>query len=135
MENKKTILVVEIVEDEASITNVLTDKLHNEGFSVIKANNGKEGIDVAKEKHPDLILLDIKMPVMNGIEMLKVLRNDEWGQTVPVIVLSNLSDTETIAEAIDKNTFEYFVKADTKLQEVIEKIKQKLCIPPKSQQS
>ncbi|MCX6739581.1 MAG: response regulator, partial [Candidatus Parcubacteria bacterium] len=79
------------------------------------------------------ILLDIKMPVMNGIEMLKVLRTDEWGQTVPVIVLSNLSDTETIAEAIDKNTFEYFVKADTKLQEVIEKIKQKLGIPPKPQ--
>ena len=133
MENEKTILVVEIVEDEASITNVLADKLHNEGFSVIKTKNGKEGIEVAKEKHPDLILLDIKMPVMNGIEMLKVLRTDEWGQTVPVIVLSNLSDNETIAEAIDKNTFEYFIKADTKLQEVIEKIKQKLGIPPKPQ--
>ncbi|MFA5831421.1 MAG: response regulator [Candidatus Paceibacterota bacterium] len=125
MENK-TVLVVEIVEDDASLESVLADKLHNEGFSVLEAKNGKEGLEMALQKHPNLILLDMKMPIMSGVEMLKTLRSDEWGKKVPVIVLSNLSDNETIAEAIDRNTFEYFTKADIKLKEVIEKIKEKL---------
>jgi len=128
MENK-SILVVEIVEDDVSLESVLADKLHNEGFSVLEAKNGKEGLEMALQKHPDLIMLDIKMPVMSGIDMLKILRSDPWGEKVPVIVLSNMSDNETIAEAMDKNTFEYFVKSDVKLQELIEKIKEKLAFP------
>lgn len=128
MENTKTILVVEIVEDDPSLENAIADKLHHEGFSVLEAKDGKEGLEMALQKHPDLILLDIKMPVMDGIEMLKVLRTDDWGKKVPVIVLSNLSDNATIAEAIDRSTFEYFVKADIKLKEVIDKIKEKLNI-------
>jgi len=125
MENK-TVLVIEIVEDEPSVKSVLADKLHKEGFSVIEATNGKEGLDLALQKHPDLILLDIKMPVMGGIEMLKLLRSDSWGKQVPVMVLSNLNDVNVIADAMDRSTFEYFVKADIKLQDVIEKIKQRL---------
>lgn len=128
MENK-VILVVEIVEDDTSIKNALADKLHNEGFSVLEAKNGKEGLGLALEKHPDLILLDIKMPIMTGIEMLKLLRTDDWGKKVPVIVLSNLDDDVTISEAMDRNTFEYFLKADIKLKEVIEKIQEKLAVP------
>ncbi|MBI5221908.1 MAG: response regulator [Candidatus Magasanikbacteria bacterium] len=123
MENKKTIL---IVEDEVSLLNALRDKLTREGFVTLEAKNGEEGLEVALREHPDLILLDIIMPVMDGMTMLSKLRNDSWGKKVKVIILTNLSDTEKVSAAMAKGTFDYLVKADWKLEEVIVKIKERL---------
>lgn len=121
--NNKTILVV---EDEAPMLAVLSDNLEAEGFSVFKATNGAEGLDLAQSKHPDLILLDIMMPQMNGLAMLEKLRADEWGKKVPVIILTNFGDNEKVAEALIDDVSEYFVKANIKMEEIIARVKEKL---------
>ncbi len=122
-DQKKTILVV---EDEEPMLLVLKDVLKVEGYNVLQAKNGIEGLELALKDHPDLILLDILMPKMDGLEMLKKLREDEWGLKVPVIVLTNLSDNEDIAKAVEEDVFEYFVKTDIRIDEVIQRIRDKI---------
>lgn len=120
---KKVILAV---EDEDPLRMVLRDVLTVEGYRILEAKNGIEGLEMALREHPDLILLDILMPKMDGLEMLKKLREDEWGRKVPVIVLTNLSDNEDIAKAVEEDVFEYFVKTDIKINEVITRIREKI---------
>lgn len=115
-----------IVEDELALSKVLQDKLIQEGFSVTSKKNGQEGLETALEKHPDLILLDIIMPVMDGITMLKKLREDEWGKNAKVMMLTNLSDNEKVAEAIEQGTYDYLVKSDWKLEDVVSEVKKRL---------
>lgn len=118
--------VILIVEDEAPILSALEDNLGAEGFQVLKASDGVDGLLMAIEKHPDLILLDIMMPRMDGLKMLEKLRADEWGKKVPVIILTNYGDNDKIAEAITDDVSEYFIKSDIKMEEVVERIKAKL---------
>lgn len=125
MENKKVIL---ITEDEEMLRSVVRAKLTNEGFSVIEANNGEEGLAMSLGEHPDLILLDIMMPKMDGMSMLKKLREDEWGKNVPVIMLTNISSGD---ENINKEITEleptyYLIKNNESLKNVVEKIKERL---------
>ena len=122
----KNVLVIEEIEDDALLRKVLHDKLVLEGFGVLEANNGEEGLAVALERHPDLILLDILMPKMGGLAMLKKLREDEWGKTARVIILTNYDDVEKIADAFGNRVFEYYLKADTPLDELIRKVKENL---------
>jgi DNA-binding response OmpR family regulator len=112
-----------VIEDERLVYEALRRKLDNTGFEVINAFDGKEGLELSLKEHPDLILLDIILPVMDGITYLESLRADEWGERVPVIILSNLSDADTIQESRLKGVNDYLVKTDWKLDEVIEKIK------------
>jgi len=123
IDKKKIILVV---EDEDPLQLVLKDVLTVEGYQVVPAVNGEEGLEIALREHPDLILLDILMPKMDGLEMLKKLREDEWGKKAPVIVLTNLSDNEDIAKAVEEDVFEYFVKTDIRIDEVIQRIREKI---------
>ena len=125
MENgKKTILVV---EDEQALNMALSMKLEKEGFSVLKAFDGEEGLKIALEKHPNLILLDMIMPRMDGITTLGKLREDEdWGRRVPVIMLTNLSDAEGVDAALKGGVHSYLVKSDWKLEDVVEKVKEEL---------
>lgn len=122
----KTILVV---EDEISLLKALEDKFTLEGFDVIKARNGEEGLEVALKNHPDIILLDIVMPKMDGITMIKKLREDAWGRDAKIILLTNLSSPEAITEAIQHNVFDYLVKTNWKLESIIEKVKTMLGLP------
>lgn len=122
-DQKKIILVI---EDEEPLRRVLRDILTVEGYSIIETKDGVEGLEVALKEHPDLILLDIVMPKMDGLEMLTKLRTDEWGKTAPVIVLTNLSDNEDVAKAMESETFDYFVKTDIKIDEVITRIREKI---------
>ena len=119
----KTILVV---EDELSTLGALVEIFTIEGFNVLKAKNGKEGLEVALKKHPDLILLDIIMPKMDGMAMLKELRKDNWGREAKVIILTNLSAVERTAEALDNKVYDYFVKANWKITDLLKKVKEKL---------
>ena len=127
MENKKIIL---ITEDEKSLRNALYDKLSNEGFSVLEAKDGVEGLEISLKEHPDLILLDLAMPKMDGMSMLKKLREDMWGKDVPVIILTNLSsaDEERNRDITELEPTYYFIKTDKKIEEIIEKIKERLNI-------
>ena len=119
MATKKTIL---IAEDEPSLLMVLGDKLSKEGFDILKAINGQEGLKMALERHPDLILLDLIMPVMDGVTMLTHLRKDTWGKQAKVIILSNLNDKEKITEAVKEQVSIYMIKADLKLADLVKTI-------------
>jgi DNA-binding response OmpR family regulator len=127
---KKTILVI---EDEPPMLKILTDALAEQAFETIQARNGEQGLLIALQKHPDLILVDILMPEMDGLTMMKKLREDSWGQTVPVVVLTNVNpDTNSTLQAIVANQpAYYFVKSDMQLENIVEKIKE-LLKPPAS---
>ena len=114
-----------IVEDESSLREAIVDILNREGFLPIEAKNGKEGIEVALSKHPDLILLDLIMPEMDGMTALKKIRANSWGSNVPVIILTNLSATseQLVQDMITTKPTYYLVKSDWKIHDVVDKIK------------
>jgi two-component system alkaline phosphatase synthesis response regulator PhoP len=115
-----------VVEDEEAILSVLDDNLTQNGFKVFKAIDGKEGLKMALQYHPDLILLDILMPVMDGITMLKLLRNDSWGKKAKVIILTNLNDNESVVNTMELGSYDYLVKSNWKIEDVIDMVKNKL---------
>src|ERR1035437_4945705 len=114
MKTQKTIL---IVEDEKSLRGAMVDILHHKNFLPLEAKNGKEGIEVALLKHPDLILLDLIMPEMDGMTALKKIREDVWGATVPIIIMTNLSATneQSVTDAMAHEFTHYLIKSDWKL--------------------
>ena|SRR3989339_377118 len=117
-----------IVEDEPAMLNVLAVKLTQAGLTVITAGNGQEGLDVALAQHPDLILLDIIMPVMDGMTMLRELRKDSWGRSAKVVLLTNLSEAGKADESFEQGVYDYLVKSDWKLEDIVNKVKGKLGI-------
>ena len=118
--------VILIVEDELSLRNALRDKLRHEGFGTLEAKDGEEGLQLALSQRPDLILLDLVMPKMDGIAMLKQMKNDEqWGKKAKVIILTNLNDYDKLAEVMTLGTYDYLVKSDWKIGDVLKKIKDK----------
>lgn len=123
MAKKKKIL---IIEDEKTLLEVLAKKFLDEKFDVIKAVNGKEGLKIALRERPDLILLDIIMPVMDGMTMLRKLREDSWGKEVEVVILTNLSDVAKVQESLLRGVYDYLVKSDWRLEDVAKIVKSKL---------
>ncbi|KKU82413.1 MAG: Response regulator [Parcubacteria group bacterium GW2011_GWA2_47_8] len=115
-----------IVEDDDSLVKALREKFIGEGFQVYEARNGKEGLEQALSKHPDLILLDVVMARMDGLSMLQVLREDSWGKTAKVIMLTNLSDGDKIAESLQRGVLEYLVKSDWRIEDVVTRVRQRL---------
>ncbi len=127
MENKKNTILV--VEDEAVLRQTLTDNLVDAGFNVLQAEDGVEGLLKAISSHPDLILLDILMPRMDGLTMMQKLRaQDEYGKKVPIILLTVLSpDEEKVMKRVTEDEPAYYlVKTNWKISDVIEKIKERL---------
>lgn len=118
-----------VIEDDTPLRKVLHDKFILEGFHVLEAKDGEEGLATALSERPDLILLDIVMPQMDGITMMKELRQkNEWGKNVPIILLTNLSaDDEKINRAIADNAPAYYlVKSSYTINDLVEKIKERL---------
>lgn len=113
---------IAVIEDEPAINEMYRLKLELEGFDVIAAINGEEGLVLAEEHHPELILLDIKMPVMTGDEMLAKLRQTEWGAKVKVIVLTNISRDEAPHSLRLLNVDRYIVKAHYTPAQVIDEV-------------
>lgn len=119
-----------IVEDDPSIREVVTEMLRENGFNVVTASNGQDGLTIALDQHPSLILLDLIMPELDGLSVLEQLRTDEWGKTVPVIIHTNMSpDAQSTMEAIIKHKPAFFlVKAEVSLKDIITKVKEVLQI-------
>lgn len=116
-----------IVEDEAPLRNAVSDILSFEGFAVFQAKNGQEGLDIALAEHPDLILLDLMMPVMDGLTMLEKLREDkDWGKNASVILLTNINDPDKVAQATEAGSYDFLVKSDWNIEDVVRKIKTRL---------
>lgn len=113
-----------IVEDELAYSKLLTSQLTAKGYKVVGAVNGKKGLEMAQSENPDLILLDIRMPVMDGMTMLDLLRKEEWGKHTNVIILTNLEpDEKIIGKTVTDEPLYYFEKNDIKLNDLITKIK------------
>ena len=108
-----------IVEDENVLRNALCTIFKKKGFTVYQANDGKEGLDTAILEHPDLIIADIAMPIMTGEKMIEAIRQDIWGKTIPIVVVTNFADFKL--KFLDKN-IHIIIKSDTKLKEILEKI-------------
>lgn len=112
-----------IIEDDKSLNEALVDKCNLEGFEASSASNGEAGLEIAIKEKPDLILLDIVMPVMDGLQVIKKLREDEWGKTAEIILLTNIDDIEKVSEAVNYGVDNYLVKSDLKMEEIMKRIK------------
>lgn len=123
----KTIL---IVDDEEIVAGALAKKLTGAGYKVLVQRNGEDGLKSALATHPDLVLLDIVMPKMDGITFLDKLRQDGWGKSVPVIILTNLERGEKVEEGKSRGVYDYLVKTDWSLSDVLSKVNK--AIWPKS---
>jgi len=120
--NKKIL----IVEDEAPLLNILSDKLASAGYAVVKAEDGKSGLKLAFSEKPDLILLDITMPIMDGLTMLKYLRQEESVKDTEVVLLTNSSASNLLVEALTLGAHDYLVKSDWSLDDVVKLVDGKL---------
>lgn len=114
-----------IIDDDALLLEMYQEKLEYEGFEVVTALSGQEGLKKAKSSKPNLILLDILMPRMDGFEVLERLKSDPETKKVPVIFLTNLSEAEeNVNKGFELGAAAYLVKALFRPAEVIEKIKE-----------
>lgn len=115
-----------IVEDEVDIREAMVDALTNAGFQTISAKDGSEGLQTALAEHPDLILLDLIMPNMNGIEVLKRLRQDPWGRDAKVIILTAMDDIHNVATTHEYKISDYIIKTHNSLREITNKVREAL---------
>lgn len=115
-----------IVDDDPELSEALTTALAQDHYNIITAQDGKEGLSKAINEHPDLILLDIWMPRMNGHEMLKELRKNSWGETVRVVLLTNADDATNVSLAAELDGDEYLIKSHTSLESIKKIVKQQL---------
>ncbi len=125
MQTKKLV----IIEDELSILQLYQHKFEREGFTVFVAANGSDGLKLIRKTSPDLVLLDIRMPGMNGDEMLGRLRATEWGASIPVIILTNLSRDEAPPALRFLGVSRYVVKAHYTPSQVVTIVREVLHLP------
>lgn len=123
MEKTKKIL---IVDDEKFVVKALTAKLVAEGFSIDSAYDGEEALLKVNEVKPDLILLDIIMPKLDGISVLKRLKASPETQSIPVIILTNLYDDKKVSEVMKTGDTDYLVKVEHTLLDIVKAVKEKL---------
>ena len=115
-----------VVEDDQAMLQILSDKLSAEGYEVFKAEDGQQGLDLALEQRPDLILLDLLLPKLSGLEMLEALRKVEKDKPTPVLILTNLSENKAIYKSVALNTSAYFIKSNSSLESIADEVKSKL---------
>lgn len=113
-----------IVEDEKILGDALEVKFTHEDFQVLRAENGQIGLEIIQNQHPDIVLLDLAMPVMDGKTMLKLLRDIPEFKDLPVLVLTNSGDIDTIRETqMHYGATDYLIKSGTKAEEVVNHVK------------
>ena len=120
-EIQKKILVVEDDEDFLSILKI---KFISEGFSIATAKDGEEGIIMAEKEKPDLIMSDILMPIMDGIEMARKIKESD--KDAQILFLTNIQDADYAKRLENSKEFDYLIKADLRIDEIVEKVKKKL---------
>lgn len=123
-----------VIEDEIPLIEALEAKLKRSGYTVLMAHDGVTGLATALTVHPDLILLDLLLPEMDGLTVLKRLAADPVGKNIPVIVLSNISadDHQILSEALEIGAYDIMDKVDSKLGDVVKRVKDRLGDPSSS---
>lgn len=123
METKKKIL---IIDDDKIFSKILRDWLTVAGgggkYEVIAVFDGEEGFNTASRERPDLILCDLMMPKVGGIEFLKKLRAEQWGKDIPVIIQTQLSDLEKMSEGAELGVRGYIVKSDYLMEDILKQV-------------
>jgi DNA-binding response OmpR family regulator len=119
--DKKTIL---LIEDDEFLAELYATKLNLDGFEVILATDGKKGLRSAREKKPDLILLDIILPEIDGFELLKLFKQDAKLKNIPVVLLTNLSQKDEVKQGLELGAEDYLIKAHFMPSEVVKKVRQ-----------
>jgi DNA-binding response OmpR family regulator len=117
-----------IIEDEKPLLSAMQDALVAAGFTILVAHDGEEGLRMALEQKPNILILDILMPKMDGMTMLKKLRHDEtYGKGVKVIILTNLeADDKMISDVVETQPTYYLIKSDVNLDGIAEKVREVL---------
>lgn len=113
-----------IVEDDVFLQKILVAKFGKEGFAILTASDGKEGLDLIKKEHPAFILLDLIMPVMDGFDVLYAVQAASDLKTIPIIVLSNLAQEEDAKRAKDLGAVDFLVKGDHAINDLVRKVKE-----------
>jgi DNA-binding response OmpR family regulator len=119
---------IAIIEDDPVISQMYRMKFEADGFDVQLARDGKLGVELVESFLPDLILLDLQMPVMNGTDALEIIRKKQWGKTIPVIVLTNMGEEESPKELNSLGIHSYIVKANLTPRQVVQRVKEALSI-------
>ncbi len=117
---------IAIIEDDPVISQMYRMKFEADGFDVELANNGERGVAMAKAISPDIILMDLQMPEMDGLAALTAIRKADWGKDIPVIILTNLGEEEAPKGVRALGIHSYIVKAELTPRQVVERVKQAL---------
>jgi CheY-like chemotaxis protein len=108
-----------LVEDDEAIRKVVARELTARGIVVLEAPNGEEALGIAQRERPSCIMLDVLMPKMHGMDMLRKLREEDWGKAIPVILLTNYGDDPRVAEAVRDGWCSLLRKDGAKLEDII----------------
>ncbi len=111
-----------LVEDDEMLHGMYTQKFKNQGYDIISAYDGAEGVKLSESEKPDLILLDVIMPKMDGFVALKKIRTNPVTKDIPVILLTNLGQEEDVRKGKELGANDYFIKANHTPQEVVDKV-------------
>ena len=117
---------IAIIEDDVVISQMYRMKFEADGYEVQLANNGLRGVALVETFKPDMILLDLQMPEMNGAEALQEIRGHEWGKDIPVIILTNMGEEESPKEIRSLGIHSYIVKAELTPRQVAQRVKEAL---------
>ncbi len=115
-----------IIEDDEFLSDIYKTKFELEGFKVIAINDGEKGLKAIQTKKPDIVLLDVLLPKLDGFTILQILKKDEATKDIPVVLLTNLGQKEDVQKGLEMGAVDYLIKAHFTPGEIIEKIKQAL---------
>ena len=117
---------IAIIEDDPVISQMYRMKFEADGFEVQLANNGDRGVHMVEQELPDIILMDLQMPEMDGATALAKIRKAAWGKDIPVIILTNLGEEEAPKEIRNLGIHSYIVKAELTPRQVVQRVKEAL---------
>jgi CheY-like chemotaxis protein len=121
--NSHTILAI---DDDTLLLGSVTEVLQKAGYTVLQAKNGKEGLEMALKHHPDLVLTDNLMPILNGVDMIAGLRKDAWGRNVPAIIMTNMYTADMLNQSLQAGVTDYVMKSDISLDKIVELVRSRL---------
>ncbi len=122
-EEKKEAIKIALVEDDPFLSSMYSTKFEMEGFTVFTASDGAKGVEVISREIPDIILLDVLMPKMNGFDVLREIKKHDATKDIPVILLTNLNQSDEVEQGMELGAVDYLIKAHFMPSEVVEKIK------------
>jgi DNA-binding response OmpR family regulator len=115
-----------LIEDESALRKTFSEVLEQEGYEVLNAVDGEEGLNLAQTEKPDLILLDLVLPKLHGFDVLRKIKENQDTKDISVIILTNLESTSDVEKAVELGATTYLVKANYSLESILEKVKEAL---------